>query len=547
MASIDGTARARDFFMDGRSPCSGVSGVCSDSGSGFTDDVTGVSGEKDLGLTLVRYTRPLVPSDISARSPGGQSTSVDQNISVAAGVETFIAWALGPIDPSSGNPLFHTFGYAGISGGFPVSLEFGRSVVDNCEPLAFDDVAVATDSPIAAPTTDKYFSTVGPTQEAATTDSPVISPTEEEDFDGFLTVDLEGQIEDGVLLYKFNKADVRAEGQDTISIVFEAPVLAWAGWAVSEEGFMVGSEAVIGLPETGEVLKYILGDQSVSGVQPKSAGQQTLIDASIRQVDGSTVLSFTKILVEPGEIPIKMDGDNAFLSSLGFSDTLSVHAARGSYLLSGEALEVREQSLWKAHGWLAALAWGVLSPLAIASSVLRRFFPQEDMWFHVHRCLNTLVVAFTLAAFVIAVVAINQETPSGVDPNHFDKSLAGGHRTIGLVIFVLALLQAMGGIFRPHITHKPVPTTDDHIGSLEAAPEKSSTRVFWEYGHKGMGISILALCWYQVQLGIKTYSDLFNAGDTGGLLAAFWAVAWTIGGMIVGGYILTAVVYPRRN
>jgi hypothetical protein len=403
----------------------------------------------------------------------------------------------------------------------------------------------------ASPTTDKDFSTpspvAGPTKEPATTDSPVVSPAEEEDVDGFLTVDLEGQIEDGVLLYKFNRADARAEGQDTISIVFEAPTLAWVGWAVSEEGFMVGSEAVIGFPETGEVLKYTLGDQSLSGVQPKPADQQTLIDASIRQVDGSTVLSFTKILVEPGEIPIKIDGDNVFLSSWGFSDTLSVHAARGSYLLSGEALEVRKQSLWKAHGWLAAIAWGVLSPLAIASSVLRRFFPQEDTWLQVHRGLNTLVVAFTLAAFVIAVVAINQETPSGADPNHFDKSLSGGHRSIGLVIFVLALLQAMGGIFRPHITHKPVPTTDDYIGSLEPAPEKSSTRVFWEYGHKGMGIGILALCWYQVQLGIKTYSDLFNAGDTGGLLAAFGAVAWTFGGMIVGGYILTAVVYPRRD
>jgi hypothetical protein len=729
MPSAGGAARARDFFMDGRAQCNGVSGVCSDSGSGFADDVTGVSGEKDFGLSLVRYTRPLVPSDTSASSPGGQPMAVDQSISIAAGIETFIAWALGPIDPPTGNPFFHTLGYAGIDGGFPKTLEFGRSIVDNCQPLVN---LAGTEAPTAGPpppfrrpfvgddetvfdvhigpsggprgytaitdglvswgiawwvngylipelvlrrgtmytfrvnggndpaddaayhplylTTSKeggYFqlspedrlnetplagititgtdpSTGGvldfdvgglaPICRYETTDaspgaelssfedyaetidmscaddawmesgiieftpdestpdviyyhcvthfnlgfkiividedapevtaSPTAAPTEKPDFNGFQSVDLEGQIEDGELTFKFNPADARAEGQDTISIVFEAPTLAWVGWAVSEEGFMVGSEAVIGFPETGEVLKYTLGGQTISAVQPKPADQQTLIDASVRQVDGSTTLSFTKILVEPGEIPIKIDGDNAFLSSWGFSDTLSVHAARGSYLLSGEALEVREQSLWKAHGWLAAIAWGVLSPLAIASSVLRRFFP-GDMWFHVHRCLNTLVVVFTLAAFAIAVAAINQETASGADPNHFDKSLAGGHRTIGLVIFVLALLQAIGGIFRPHVHANKSDLLDEENAKEAPVVSKSSSRVFWEYGHKGMGIGILALCWYQVQLGIKTYSNIFNAGDTGAMLPAFWAVAGTLGAMILAGYALK-IVSPQK-
>jgi hypothetical protein len=176
MASIDGTARARDFFMDGRSPCSGVSGVCSDSGSGFTDDVTGVSGEKDLGLTVVRYSRPLVPSDISARSPGGQSTSVDQSISVAAGVETFIAWALGPIDPSSGNPFFHTFGYPSNDSGFPVSIEFGRYVVDNCEPLADAVGSVAETASPAIVTIDSVSPTASPLAVAMDSTAPTASP-----------------------------------------------------------------------------------------------------------------------------------------------------------------------------------------------------------------------------------------------------------------------------------------------------------------------------------------------------------------------------------
>jgi len=302
---------------------------------------------------------------------------------------------------------------------------------------------------------------------------------------------------------------------------------------------MVGSEAVIGLPDTGEVLKYALNAQSTAGVQPMPEAQQTLIDASIRQDSGRTILSFTKILEEPGEIPILLEGDNTFLSAWGFGNNLGLHAARGSFTLSGRAIETRRQGLWKAHGWFAAIAWALLSPLAIASSVLRRFLPREHegLWFKVHRSLNLLVVSFTILAVIIAITAINQETPSGADSNHFNRSFSRGHRSIGLAIFLLAFFQALGGILRPHLPSKPS-HMDEEDGRQEAPlPQKSFLRSLWEVGHKVVGLTILGLCWYQVQLGVKTYNNIFNSGDGTAALPLFWTVVSILGGMIIVGYI----------
>ena len=77
----------------------------------------------------------------------------------------------------------------------------------------------------------------------------------------------------------------------------------------------IGSEAVIGLPDDGTVLKYELTGKSTSLVVPMSDDKQTLIDTSITQEGGMTVMSFTKILDEDQyEIVV---GPNTFI--LNFS------------------------------------------------------------------------------------------------------------------------------------------------------------------------------------------------------------------------------------
>ena len=123
--SFEGTYRARDFYMNSRSQCSAGAGVCpdTDSSSGAVDDVnaTSISGDREQGVTVIRYKKALVPSD---------AFGIDSPISAASGDITFVNWAVGPVDPGTGNPQFHL--------SFPrsdVTIEFGREVVDNCDPI----------------------------------------------------------------------------------------------------------------------------------------------------------------------------------------------------------------------------------------------------------------------------------------------------------------------------------------------------------------------------------------------------------------------------
>ena len=56
--------RARDYYLSSRGQCSENDGACPDNGP-FEDDVlaSSVSGEQDGDLTLIRYSRPLTPTD----------------------------------------------------------------------------------------------------------------------------------------------------------------------------------------------------------------------------------------------------------------------------------------------------------------------------------------------------------------------------------------------------------------------------------------------------------------------------------------------------
>jgi len=327
------------------------------------------------------------------------------------------------------------------------------------------------------------------------------------------------------------------------------PVLGWVGFAISGTGQMIGSEAIIGLPDTGEVLKYNLNAQNTAGVVPMPDSQQTLIDARIEQDRGRTTLVFTKILVEEDEIPIEATGQNIFLTAFGSGNTLGVHASREPYTLNletgelGGGVSTRNSSLWAAHGWLMSIAWAVLSPLAIGSSLLRNYFRccKEGLWFQLHRGLNMLVVLLTTIAFLIAVAAISQETPAGADASHFSTGISDGHRTIGLVIFLLALAQALGGMLRPHLPAAAEDTKDEEDqGAEEQAaptPQKSTARKVWEVGHRAVGLSLLGLCWYQLQLGIRLYYSIFSLDGVGTALTALWVVIVCLVGTISVGLI----------
>ena len=408
-------------------------------------------------------------------------------------------------------------------------------------------------------------------------------------------------------------------GTLTVELVYEG--LAWLGFGFSSNGRMVGSLAVIGLPNEDVTAKYNLGGKSVSAVQQAASSQQTLTDTSITQNATHTVLKFTKLFVEDGELEMTADGRFAFIYALGSGNALSVHRTRGSFTIDLEPCRVIGQEgdtdnettpivsggssgndgpnrqLWMAHGLFMATAWGIFVPLAVGSSRLRDLLGfAPGLWFKIHQGLNMLAVLCTIIGFSIAVAAVNDQTADGEDANHFSGVT---HRKVGLVITILAVTQAVVGLLRPHppkaadisstkgvessesggvdpTSHTSVekdPEKDDvrveesdkHQVSKDTDedacdeesdkpqvpkdadddeqqhPSKSKLRSFWEWKHRILGVSLLALSWYNCNSGLKNFALFFGEDDK---QAAFWGVALGLTGLII---VVDAAQRVRRG
>ena len=88
----------------------------------------------------------------------------------------------------------------------------------------------------------------------------------------------------------------------------------WIGLGFSENGMMTGSQAIIGIPAQGTVLKYDLTYVAT----PMDNAKQTLTGTSIAvaSIDGLVIMEFVKLMEEDGEVPIII-GENRFLQAKG--------------------------------------------------------------------------------------------------------------------------------------------------------------------------------------------------------------------------------------
>ncbi|KAL7534607.1 hypothetical protein ACHAWF_004885 [Thalassiosira exigua] len=290
----------------------------------------------------------------------------------------------------------------------------------------------------------------------------------------------------------------------TISMEVTYDGEAWVGIGFSRDGKMVGSEAVLGLPSESSVLKYNLAAKSPDGVQPMPQGQQTLSETSVVVENGKTVMRFTKIMKEEGEIEITTK-DNTFLWAYGSGNALGYHAQRKSFELNlssgaSEAIAFPNKATWLAHGIMAFLAWGVFVSFAVQSSLLSDLLPSGPLLFQLHRGFNSLSVALFFAVFAVAVSFTGKEGGT-----HFINS----HQKMGLAMFIMASAQVAGGIFRPHL---PAP---------DSGEEKTSVRKGWEVGHRVLGVTLLACGFWQMSAGVNLYSIKYSV-DGDKLMIAYW-------------------------
>ena len=99
----------------------------------------------------------------------------------------------------------------------------------------------------------------------------------------------------------------------------------WISLGFSTSGTMKDSQAIVGIPDMNSIEKY---DLAISQAYPMTEDKQTLRDTSI----SSGVLTFTKLLVEAGEITIKEEGDNTLLFAKG-GTTFGYHSSRSVFTL----------------------------------------------------------------------------------------------------------------------------------------------------------------------------------------------------------------------
>jgi hypothetical protein len=360
-------------------------------------------------------------------------------------------------------------------------------------------------------------------------------------------------------------------GGGVMDVVIEYEGEGWVGFAVSPDGRMVGSEAVIAFPPTVPE-KYLMTSQDLSGsgVVRRPDSEQTLLGATVTQENGMTTMGFRKLLVEQGELELVVGGDNNFLWAVGNDNSLAYHLVRAAFVVnlqpgagsgSVNVIESPNKTIWKTHGIMAALAWGVFAPLGIAASLLRSFIRGHGVWFMIHRGFMGLCVIFTIIAFSLAVYAIGD-----VQGQHFSIT----HQKVGLSVFVIALFQVLGGIFRPH--HHP-PTKDgkdfgkDEDDEHEATPvigakkeeaveegneepdeaipeahEKTNARIAFEIGHRVVGATLIGLSFYNINSGLQLYAQRFN--NTNDHTTAFWAWIGAFMGVVL---ILTVYAKTRKN
>jgi len=419
-----------------------------------------------------------------------------------------------------------------------------------------------TTSPSVTPTT--LLSTSSPSVSLSTSPSTSLQPTtgavDCTQYQRLLQLNEQLQMQYVVYENEYDNNELYLKAQ----LILEGQ--AWIGFGINKPGSssMVPGESIIAIPTPESILtrntiedtlrnknvqKYSLGAYSPQGVQPFPQIQQTLNNTWVEQNDTMTIMRFTKKLTEENEFTIhasvgEEEGEetriNNFMWAYGFGNTLGFHAQFGAFALTlrvcspdydvdGDSgfvnLDVGEsyQNLWAVHGLLATLAWGVLSPLAIGSAMLRRYLTCSNdagLWYKCHYYLNLMTMLLTMISFGIAVVAHQGGTPEGEDPKHF---AAFAHATVGLIIMIAVSVQVINGLSRPHATKE---------GEM-----KKPIRSLWEYGHRILGVVLVGVCWYQIQDGMTIYSTKFNQTD---YTTIFWSITGSLSGFIV-------VVYTRSK
>jgi len=276
---------------------------------------------------------------------------------------------------------------------------------------------------------------------------------------------------------------------------------AWlaVGWSADPEGSMIGSEVVLGLPNSNEVSKRVLESYTVQGV--KEANQQTLTGTSIVASNGETDMTFVKSLDEPGEIVIDATGINTLVFAVGSSGTLGFHSLffiENVNLASCESSTVHTDSMnpdaVRIHAILMICAWAYLLPSGIAVAIFKEQIGPR--WFYIHQSLQFVAVLMMIIAISIIVNELNRV---GLDHMNMNPTTFGIHTILGVEALTAAGVQVVCGVCRPH--------------KSELGKSPTPARKLFDLVHPSMGHLSVILAFFAVLSGIEHAYDFSYIGQ----------------------------------
>lgn len=302
---------------------------------------------------------------------------------------------------------------------------------------------------------------------------------------------------------------------DEIDTLFRAPTrggYVGFGWGY---GQMVPGNAVIAY-QNGDgvavISVYELSAKSSSGVRP--ANNQGMADAQAF-VDGDFVLGrFTRKLAVDG-LPTLAPNERvqAIWSTggrPGSATSLPQHGQRGVFeitLSQGRATadgESGPSAIFVVHAALMGVSWLLLVPTAItAMKYLKKFNP---VTFQIHRALNASAGILVFVAFIMGVARGSRSQKA--------------HLVIGCIVFVFTILQALGGLLRPH--------------------KDAPSRKIWFIGHTLVGHVAFSLGVSNVFLGVSAIRKIGGSQSSAGYI---------VPGVVVGVFVvvyLAMCMFPSQ-
>ena len=109
--------------------------------------------------------------------------------------------------------------------------------------------------------------------------------------------------------------DIQESGIFCGRLLVKDPV-GWVAIAFSEDGNMVGSDAIVANLDEQSVRKYHLGGKSQDTVTLMEDDKQTLLHTYVHN-ENIAIVEFAKLLVEENEVTINDEGFNIFLHARG--------------------------------------------------------------------------------------------------------------------------------------------------------------------------------------------------------------------------------------